>query len=688
MTDSPASSALSPPLLASKEGIASSESQTDALVIKRPPRQRAWYTRKRVLALVGLGALVLVFLAVFLPVFFVVIRKRGGSEVRAGAGSTIGGSGGGSGSGVPNPASPSGATSGGDDSIIRLVNGTEFTYRNSFGGYWVQDPADPFNNNARPNSWTPPLNTSWTWGKDRIHGVNLGGLFVLEPFITPDIFQRYPGAVDEYTLSQAMAADTANGGLSQLEQHYDTFITERDIAEIAGAGLNFLRIPIAFWAIETWDGEPYLAKTSWKYFLRVLEWARKYGLRVCLDLHAVPGSQNGYNHSGRMSPVNFLAGNMGLANAERTLYYIRVLTQFISQPEYRYLIPIFGIVNEALVGIIGQDSITSFYLRTHDMMRNITGLGEGHGPYIAIHDGFQPLSVWDNFLQGSDRIILDEHPYFAFGGINTDPIAAVGDTGIAGGQWPLSACNAWGPATNSSRRNFGVTFGGEFSASPNDCGLFMVGVGQVSSNPQCSEYDSWETYNSTMKEGIQNFVKASFDALGDWFFWTWKIGASQESGRIETPLWSYQLGLRNGWIPQDPRSAVGMCQSLNAGTEPWDGTFQPWQTGTPSSIPEASSSQFPWPPVTISSAIVQVNLLPTYTNTAPIITLPPATFTAAPSSITASADGWFNHQDTEGGITTVAGCPYPSEYDGIFSVIPTAPCTGPESATTPTLPPV
>ncbi|KAJ3516166.1 hypothetical protein NLJ89_g1298 [Agrocybe chaxingu] len=652
MTDSPASSALSPPLLANKEGIASSESQTDALVIQRPPWQRAWYTRKRVLALLGLVALVIVFLAVFLPVFFIVIRKKGGSEVRAGAGSTIGG---GSGSGVPNPASPSGATSGGDGSVIRLANGTEFTYRNSFGGFWVQDPADPFNNNARPNLWTPPLNTSWTWGKDRIHGVNLGGLFVLEPFITPDIFQRYPGAVDEYTLSQAMAADTANGGLSQLEQHYDTFITEQDIAEIAGAGLNFLRIPIAFWAIETWEGEPYLAKTSWKYFLRVLEWARKYGLRVCLDLHAVPGSQNGYNHSGRMSPVNFLAGNMGLANAERTLYYIRVFTQFISQPQYRDLIPIFGIVNEALVGIIGQDSITSFYLRTHDVIRNITGLGEGHGPYIAIHDGFQSLSVWDNFLQGSDRIILDEHPYFAFGGVNTDPIAADGDTGIAG----IFAIG-----------NFGVTFGGEFSASPNDCGLFMVGVGQVSSNPQCPEYDSWETFNTTMKEGIQNFVKASFDALGDWFFWTWK------------------LGLRNGWIPQDPRSAVGMCQSLGAGTEPWDGTFQPWQTGTPSSIPEASSSQFPWPPVTISSASVPASLLPTYTNTAPVITLPPATFTAAPSSVTASADGWFNHQDTEGGITTVAGCPYPNEYDGIFSVVPTAACTGPESVATPTPPPV
>lgn len=50
---------------------------------------------------------------------------------------------------------------------------------------------------------------------------------------------------------------------------------------------------------------------------------------------------------------------MGLANAERTLGYIRILTEFISQPEYVDLIPIFGMVNEALLGTIGRDNLTS-----------------------------------------------------------------------------------------------------------------------------------------------------------------------------------------------------------------------------------------------------------------------------------------------------------------------------------------
>lgn len=47
--------------------------------------------------------------------------------------------------------------------------------------------------------------------------VNLGGWFVLEPFISPALYERYPGAVDEWTLSQLMPAE-------ELEEHYATFI--------------------------------------------------------------------------------------------------------------------------------------------------------------------------------------------------------------------------------------------------------------------------------------------------------------------------------------------------------------------------------------------------------------------------------------------------------------------------------
>ncbi len=67
----------------------------------------------------------------------------------------------------------------------------------------------------------------------------------------------------------------------------------------------------------------------------------------------------GYNHSGKGGQVNFLHGVMGLANAQRTFNYIRIITEFISQPEYQLLIPIFGVVNEPLVGVIGMPTVSS-----------------------------------------------------------------------------------------------------------------------------------------------------------------------------------------------------------------------------------------------------------------------------------------------------------------------------------------
>lgn len=497
----------------------------------------------------------------------------------------------------------------------------------------------------------------------------------MEPFITPSYYQKYTGAVDEYTLSTLMIADTgAGGGLTQLEAHYDTFITEQDIAEIAGAGINWVRVPIAFWAIETWAGEPFLARTSWKYFLRFLGWARKYGLRVCLDLHAVPGSQNGYNHSGMLNVVNFMRGNMGLANAQRTLDYIRVLTEFITQPEYQDLIPIFGIVNEPTAGTA---ALSNFYLEAHNLIRNITGLGAGHGPYIAMHSAFNGAGDWVGFLKGADRMILDEHPYFAFGGVNTSPVNTTGTTGQPGGTWPALACNIFGQPTEDARTSFGVMIAGEFSAAPNDCGLFMVGVNVVSANPQCPEYDDWANYSDAMKAGLLNMVLATMDALGDWFFWTWKIGPDQ-SGNISSPLWSYKLGLANGWIPTDPRTAQGKCASFGVSIDRFSGDFLPWQTGSvPSSIPAASSVAYPWPPATMTSADVSVSLLPTYTNTGPVITMPvPTTFTSAPSRVTSGFDGWFDQADTAGGVVTVKGCTYPNEYSPTFAVVPTAACTG------------
>jgi glucan 1,3-beta-glucosidase len=76
---------------------------------------------------------------------------------------------------------------------------------------------------------------------------------------------------------------------------------------------------------------------------------------------------------------------MGIANAERTLDNLRVFTQFISQPQYRDVVVAIGLVNEPLASQIGLDPLHSFNLRAYDIIRSVTGYGEGNGP-VRFHD--------------------------------------------------------------------------------------------------------------------------------------------------------------------------------------------------------------------------------------------------------------------------------------------------------------
>lgn len=76
-----------------------------------------------------------------------------------------------------------------------------------------------------------------------------------------------------------------------------------------------------------------------RYFTRAISWARKYGIRILLDYHALPGSQNGWNHSGKSGQINWMTGVMGITNAQRHLESIRSLTQYISQPGIKEVVP-------------------------------------------------------------------------------------------------------------------------------------------------------------------------------------------------------------------------------------------------------------------------------------------------------------------------------------------------------------
>ncbi len=75
--------------------------------------------------------------------------------------------------------------------------------------------------------------------------------------------------------------------VSRDQEHFDTFITEEDIKQIAGWGMDHVRLPLDYDIIETDAGEEIVS--GYRYIDDCIAWCRKYDLRLILDLHRTCG---------------------------------------------------------------------------------------------------------------------------------------------------------------------------------------------------------------------------------------------------------------------------------------------------------------------------------------------------------------------------------------------------------------
>lgn len=375
-----------------------------------------WSRRKKLW--VGFAVLVLL-LAILIPVGVVVSKKKGGDGSGDGAG---GGDGGADITDGKDPLNENLSTISEND-IPTSAKGsvldpfvwydtTDFnvTYTaETVGGLSIMGLNSTWNDTVQANEYVPPLDKPWAYGTMPIRGVNLGGWLSIEPFITPSLFDRYKpqqGIVDEYTLCAELGPSKA---AKSLEKHYARFVTEQTFQEIQDAGLDHVRIPFSYWAITTYPGDPYVPQISWRYLLRGIEYARKYGLRVNLDVHGLPGSQNGWNHSGRLGTIGWLNGTDGALNAQRSLDLHAQLSAFFAQPRYRNVVAIYGLVNEPKMSALNVDDVVAWTTSAVQVVRD-----NGIKQTIAFGDGFLGLSKWQGKLQGVEGLVLDAHQYTIF----------------------------------------------------------------------------------------------------------------------------------------------------------------------------------------------------------------------------------------------------------------------------------
>jgi glucan 1,3-beta-glucosidase len=363
---------------------------------------------------------------------------------------------------------------------------------------------------------------AFDFSSQKVQGTNIGGWLVLEPWITPSIFQAQDGSVvDEYTLAQKVpdAADI-------LRRHWDSFVSIADFQRIAGAGFNTVRIPIGYWAFEKYPGDPYIMGAQ-DYLDTAIEWARQTGLKVWIDLHGAPLSQNGFDNSGqRTSTPEWTSGDTaGFTN--------KVISQIAAKyavGSYQDVVVAIQLLNEPLLSNIpnGRPAAQQYY---RDGFYNVR---QTSNTPVVFSDGFAPVQSWNGFLTPSDNnaqnVIVDHHEYQIF---NNDFAA------MSPAQHRQFVCD--NVASYTENRDKWLVIG-EWTAAMTDCAAALNGYGigarydgtfaGSTSRGSCANVNFIETWSQSFKDDMRRYVEAQLDVYElysqGWIFWNFKTEASPE----------------------------------------------------------------------------------------------------------------------------------------------------------------
>ncbi|OWB59608.1 hydrolase activity, hydrolyzing O-glycosyl compounds protein [[Candida] boidinii] len=359
-------------------------------------------------------------------------------------------------------------------------------------------------------------NRRWDYNDDKLYGVNLGGWFVLEPYITPSLFNQFGSniSVDEYHYCQYLGEAEAT---KRLTQHWSSWYVENDFAQMPQYGLNMVRIPIGYWAFKKLDSDPYVQGQE-AYLDQALAWCKKYGLKAWIDLHGAPGSQNGFDNSGLRDTYEWqsVAGNVQL-----TLDVLDYISSKYSAEDYVDTVIGIELINEPLGPILDQTKLINFYNNGYQTVRK-----SGDVPVI-FHDAFfQTPGYWDNVLNNQIDgsvwdTVIDHHHYqvFSTGELQRDINAHVAQSC----QWGRDSANEYHWAIN-----------GEWSAALTDCATWLNGVGR--GNRYENQYDS-SAYIGSCSDVLsgsidvptyRKYVESQLDAFTHggknkgWVFWCYK----------------------------------------------------------------------------------------------------------------------------------------------------------------------
>ncbi len=251
-----------------------------------------------------------------------------------------------------------------------------------------------------------------------IKGVNLGNWLVLEKWMSPALFEGTT-AEDEYYLPTQLDPAVYE---ARIREHRAEYITERDFVTIRAMGLNTVRIPVPYFIFG--DRPPFIGCID--ELDRAFLWAERYGLKILIDLHTAPDSQNGFDNGGISGVCKFfqepeeiefvytVLERLAKRYANRKgLWGIEILNEPVSEEMWKVMdVPsrYKPVDPEKAAGSKGYDpqQLRAFYLEAYDRLRAYLPVEKK----IVIHDGFD-LTAWKDFMREEkyQGVVLDTHQY-------------------------------------------------------------------------------------------------------------------------------------------------------------------------------------------------------------------------------------------------------------------------------------
>uniref|UniRef100_A0A6B2L8G9 glucan 1,3-beta-glucosidase n=1 Tax=Arcella intermedia TaxID=1963864 RepID=A0A6B2L8G9_9EUKA len=230
---------------------------------------------------------------------------------------------------------------------------------------------------------------------------------VLESWMTPTLFNQngVPGGSGEWQFTQQLGKSRSQ---QVLQAHWDSWVSFGELQKLAQHGITHLRVPVGYWIVSIEPGEPFVYG-GMDYLKRLLGWAQSLNLKVLIDLHGAPGSQNGHDNSGKTGPIEWQQPQ----NVARSISVIANITkQLLGYPAVTGV----ELLNEpwttSIGGPIQFSTLKDYYTRAYAAVRATGFTGD-----IVIPDGWDN-NQWNGFMSPPDyyNVYLDTHLYHCFGG--------------------------------------------------------------------------------------------------------------------------------------------------------------------------------------------------------------------------------------------------------------------------------